>query len=157
MRVLAIDPATACGWAVFEDGKPVAGGVWKLAPKKNRGGGVRFLQLEIELRRILASEPLDMVFYELVRGHTGTYAAQIYGGLVATITKACEAYVVPYAGVPVHLVKKAATGRAGADKDEIVAAARKRWPTINIRDHNHADALWCGAAGLSDVGEAVAP
>lgn len=71
MRVLAIDPATACGWAVFEDGKPVAGGVWDLAPKRHEGGGMRFIRLSASLRQVFAGQPLDMVFYELARGHEG--------------------------------------------------------------------------------------
>lgn len=156
MRVLAIDPATACGWAVFEDGKPVAGGVWDLAPKRHEGGGMRFIRLSASLRQVFAGQPLDMVFYELVRGHKGTDAAQIYGGIVATVTRACEEAKVPYAGVPVATIKRTATGNGNADKTAMVAAASRRWPEVKIEDDNHADALWCGVAGLVEVGEAVA-
>jgi len=156
MRVLALDPATAFGWAVFEDGVPTASGVWDLSPKRHEGGGMRFVRLSGSLRQIFAGGPIDMVFYELVRGHKGTDAAQIYGGLVATITRACEEAKVPYAGVPVATVKRTATGSGNADKTAMVNAAIARWPTIKIEDDNHADALWCGVAGLQEVGEAVA-
>lgn len=157
MRILAIDPATRCGWAIFDNGAPVASGVWRLDPKRHEGGGMRYVRLSVSLRQAFESGPLDLVFYEEVRGHKGTDAAHIYGGLVAVITRACEAACVPYAAIPVGTIKKLATGNGNADKDAMVAAAAKRWPSIKLEDDNHADALWCGVAGLIEVDERVAP
>ena len=85
---------------------------------------------------------LGRVYFEEVRGHKGTDAAQIYGGLVAIITEFCEANRIPYAGIPVGTVKKHATGKGNSGKDLMIQAARERWPGQEIEDDNQADALW---------------
>lgn len=153
MKILAIDPGTRCGWALFVNGAPIASGVWNLAPRRHEGGGMRFVRLASSLRALLADAPPSTVFYEEVRRHAGTDAAHIYGGIVATIARECEERGIAYSGIPVGTIKKLATGKGNADKDAMVAAAARRWPSIEIEDDNHADALWCGVAGLHEIGE----
>jgi hypothetical protein len=49
---------------------------------------------------------------------------------------------IQYQGVPVGTVKKHATGKGNSNKDAMVEAARSKWPDIDIKDDNQADALW---------------
>ena len=58
---------------------------------------------------------------------------------MATLTAWCEHHQIPYGGVPVGTIKKHATGKGNASKDEMVAAMRVLGH--NPTDDNEADAL----------------
>jgi len=135
MKILAIDPGTHCGYAL----SPFESGVWDLSVGRHEGGGMRFVKLRNYL--IKACEGVDLVTYEEVRGHRGTDAAQVYGGIVAILQEHCELKEIPYLGVPVGTIKKFATGKGNSNKDAMLAAARKRWPEVDILDDDQADAL----------------
>jgi Holliday junction resolvasome RuvABC endonuclease subunit len=77
--------------------------------------------------------------FEEVRAHRGTAAAHTYGAFLGQLTAWCELHQVPYQGVPVGTIKKHATGRGNAGKDEVIAAMRAKgfYPA----DDNEADAL----------------
>ena len=137
MRILAIDPGTKCGWALDDNGVVVSG-VWNLAQRRYQGGGMRFVLLAQNLRDI---GKVDRVYFEEVRRHMGVDAAHIYGGIVAVITGRCERQGTPYCGIPVGTIKKLATGKGNAGKDEMVEAARRLYPDQNVIDDNQADAL----------------
>ena len=136
MKILAIDPGTKCGFALG----PYESGVWNLSPGRHEGGGMRFLRLRAYLAE--AAKDVNLVVYEEVRRHLGTDAAHIYGGIVAIISEHCEEYSIPYKGVPVGTIKKSATGKGNANKEAMLAAAREKWPEVNIVDDNQADALF---------------
>ncbi len=74
-----------------------------------------------------------------MRRHVSTDAAHAYGGFLATLTAWCEHHQIPYQGVPVGTIKKHATGKGNASKEEMVASARVRGHTPV--DDNEADAL----------------
>jgi Holliday junction resolvasome RuvABC endonuclease subunit len=82
---------------------------------------------------------LDALVFEEVRRHAGVDAAHAYGGFLATLTAWCEHHQIPYQGVPVGTIKKHATGRGNASKDEMVAAMQ----ALGFRpaDDDEADAL----------------
>ena len=136
LKILGIDPGTKCGYAksLFESG------VWDLSVGRHEGGGMRFVKLRNYLAK--ACEGVALVVYEEVRGHKGTDAAQVYGGIVAIISEHCEFKDIPYQGVPVGSIKKFATGKGNSNKEVMLAAARERWPEVNIVDDNQADALF---------------
>jgi len=136
MKILAIDPGTHCGYAL----SPFESGVWNLSVGRHEGGGMRFVKLRNCLIRVCAG--VDLVIYEEVRRHLGTDAAHIYGGIVAIIQEHCELKEIPYQGVPVGTIKKFATGKGNSNKEAMLAAARDRWPEVDIVDDNQADALW---------------
>lgn len=152
-RILGIDPGTACGWAMWERGSIVAAGTWDLSSRRFEGGGMRFLRLEQLLLQALPG--VNLVAFEEVRRHMGVDAAHIYGGIIATIQRVCEARTpkVPYLGVPVATAKKLATGKGNAKKDAMVAAANARWGlSLTERDDNEADARWIAEAAAADYG-----
>lgn len=55
------------------------------------------------------------------------------------LTAWCEQHNIPYQGVPVGTIKKNATGKGNAGKQEMIAAAIKRGHAPG--DDNEADAL----------------
>lgn len=154
MRILAIDPGTACGWAVRHSAQTVDSGVWDLTAKRHEGGGMRFLRCRHAFREALLAFRPDVVAYEEVRRHMGVDAAHVYGGIIAIIASECEAQSppIPYRGVPVGTVKKHATGKGNADKDAMIAAARKRWVGFNPKDDNEADARWIAETAAQELG-----
>lgn len=146
MRILALDLGTHCGWAL----SPHESGVWNLAPRRFEGSGMRFVTFRQHLRKIL--EGVNLVYFEEVRKHMGVDAAHVYGGLMAVLTEECEVRKIPYQGIPVGTIKRAATGKGNAPKDVMVAAAKQKWPELVIIDDNHADALhlWDHARSLNE-------
>lgn len=162
--ILGIDPGTFCGWGVISpSGARVASGCWNLSVGRHEGGGMRFLRLRGHLAEVLdvmrkAGTPVVAIGYEEVRRHAGTDAAHIYGGVLATLQALCEERTLPYRGVPVGTVKKAATGKGNADKPMMVRAANERFGlellvrTVDKKgvltdvtdDDDEADALFVG-------------
>lgn len=138
MSVLAIDLGTNTGWALRSGGAHISDTL-NLKGGRFEGGGMRFLRFKSWLAETHARIPLKAVFYEEVRAHKGTDAAHIYGGLQAVLTTFCEEHNIPYEGVPVATIKKAATGKGNAGKPQMIAAVRKLG--FNPVDDNEADAL----------------
>ena len=154
-RILAIDPGTACGWAVRHSEKDYDSGVWDLRPHRHEGGGMRFLRARKLFREAVALFKPGIVVYEEVRMHMGVDAAHIYGGIVAVITSECEAHEppIPYRGMHFAQVKKLATGKGNAKKDAMIAAAQARWPGHEFEDDNEADARWIAETAALELQE----
>lgn len=150
--ILALDPGTKCGWAVANAKDVQISGVWDLAPHRHEGGGMRFMRLRNYLAEILRPCLIEAAYYEEVAAHKGTAAAQIYGGIVATLQTICEERRIPYAGIPVGTIKRTATGKGNANKDAMMAAAASRWPDWVCVDDNEADARWIAVTALDSQG-----
>ena len=138
--ILALDLGTRTGWAVLPRSGRIASGVTEFRPGRFQGAGMAFLRFEKFLADLdRDAGPFDAVVFEEVRAHAGTLAAQVYGGFLAHLTAWCERQAVPYLGVPVATIKRHATGKGNASKDEVIAAMRKR--SFAPGDDNEADAL----------------
>lgn len=137
MTLLALDLGTRTGWAM--SGDPVTHGYADFRPGRFDGGGMRYLRFARWLNDLHASRPISEVAYEEVRRHIGTDAAHVYGGLMAHLQSWCETVGVPYQGVPVGTIKRAATGKGNADKAAMVAAVNARG--YAVKDDNEADAI----------------
>jgi len=148
IRIVGIDPGTRCGFALLEGDRVIASGEWDLTPRRYESSGMRFVKFERSLGEMFDilnrhNKTKTVVAYEEVRRHMGTDAAHIYGGLVAIIQAMCiKLDALEYLGIPVGTVKKQATGKGNASKEDMIAAARKHWPHLPISSENQADALW---------------
>lgn len=144
MNILALDLGTTTGWATAMISTGCIGTNCGTVTFKNgrfEGGGMRFLRFRKWLGEVLVDldGKIDAVYFEEVRRHQGVDAAHVYGGLMATLTAWCEQHQIPYQGVPVGTIKKHATGKGNASKDQMIAAAIARGFTP--KDDNEADAL----------------
>ncbi|HEX7636328.1 MAG TPA: hypothetical protein VF427_13760 [Noviherbaspirillum sp.] len=140
LTILALDLGTTTGWAVRARTSGITSGTQSFQPQRFEGGGMRFLRFKRWLSDIKQSvDGIDLVHFEEVRRHAGVDAAHAYGGFMAHLTAWCEHHNIPYQGVPVGTIKKHATGKGNAGKDDMIAAMVKRGfaPT----DDNEADAL----------------
>ncbi|MBL8419793.1 MAG: hypothetical protein JNK92_04075 [Dechloromonas sp.] len=138
--ILALDLGTHTGWAIHQLDGTITSGTEHFTPKRFEGGGMRYLRFKRWLNEILSSsQHINTVFFEEVRRHAGVDAAHAYGGFMGHLTAWCEQHNIPYQGVPVGTIKKHATGKGNAGKDEMIAAAIKRSHAPG--DDNEADAL----------------
>ena len=164
--VIGLDPATACGWAVLRaaTGERVASGTWDCSLRKGEGPDMRYVRLRALLEELLVaySDPPNagpsVIAYELVERHVrvvpgkppvpNTYAAQTYGGILATILCLLgEMGLHRYVGIPVGTVKKAATGKGRASKEVMQKMARGRF-NLGVVEEDEADALFVAVAAL---------
>ena len=138
MITLALDLGTNCGFARSGPGFAIESGVWRLKTSKYDREGERYVRFRKQLVPLLRLT--DRVVSEHVERHSSNGAAHVYGGLRAILLLECELRRIPVRWIKIHDLKRHATGRANADKDEMVWAARNRgWrPT----SHDEADALW---------------
>ena len=138
--LLALDLGTTTGWALRGSDGHITSGSESFRPQRFEGGGMRFLRFKRWLTEIKQScGGIDALHFEEVRRHAGVDAAHAYGGFLATLTAWCEHHQIPYQGVPVGTIKKHATGKGNANKDEMIASARAHG--FLPADDNEADAL----------------
>jgi Holliday junction resolvasome RuvABC endonuclease subunit len=138
--ILALDLGQKTGWAVRNADGAIASGTVEFKPGRFEGGGMIFLRFKAWLEELdETAGGVTAVYFEEVRAHRGTLAAQVHGGFLAHLTARCEFHRIPYRGVPVATIKKHITGRGNADKDTVIAAVR----ALGFRpaDDNEADAL----------------
>ena len=156
MKYLAIDLGSKTGWAISADRVVAESGTIAFTNDRWQGGGMRFLRFKHWLNELRDGEgKIDAIFVEEVRRHLGVDAAHSYGGFLAILTAWCEHHQIPYQGVPVGTIKKHATGKGNASKDEMIAAMRALGH--GVTDDNEADALailqW--AIAQNDAGDAL--
>lgn len=138
--ILALDLGTHTGWALHQLDITITSGTEHFKTQRFEGGGMRFLRFKRWLAELLTtSGHINAVYFEEVRRHAGVDAAHVYGGFMGHLTAWCEHHNIPYQGVPVGTIKKHATGKGNAGKDEMIASVQLRGHAPC--DDNEADAL----------------
>ena len=138
--ILALDLGTTTGWALRGSDGHITSGSESFRPQRFEGGGMRYLRFRRWISEVQESvSEIQFLYFEEVRRHVGVDAAHAYGGFLATLTAWCEHHQIPYQGVPVGTIKKHATGKGNASKDEMVGSIRARGH--QPVDDNEADAL----------------
>ena len=138
--ILSLDLGTTTGWALRGSDGHITSGSESFRPQRFEGGGMRYLRFKRWLTDIKqCNASIDQVVFEEVRRHAGVDAAHAYGGFMGQLTAWCEHHQIPYQGIPVGTIKKHATGKGNASKDEMVAAVRARGHSP--ADDNEADAI----------------
>jgi Holliday junction resolvasome RuvABC endonuclease subunit len=139
-HIFALDLGTQTGWALIGANGSVTSGSQSFKPQRFEGGGMRFLRFKRWLTEMKQCTPsIGLVVFEEVRRHAGVDAAHAYGVFMGQLTAWCEHHQIPYQGVPVGTIKKHATGRGNASKDEMIDAIRSKGHQPD--DDNEADAI----------------
>ena len=139
-NIICLDLGTTTGWATQTSSGRVLSGTISFKPQRFEGGGMRYLRFEKWLNEILiVLGTIDAVYFEEVRRHLGVDAAHAYGGFMAALTSWCERNKIPYSGVPVGTIKKHATGKGNAGKNDMIDAVRAKGHSPE--DDNEADAI----------------
>lgn len=138
MRILALDLSlTETGWVA----KPQTG---VLRPPRSHGSGTRrlawFRDQVIEACRFYRPDlaVIEGYAYGMARGASQSHSLGELGGVVRLVLHDLH---IPVAVVAPATLKKYATGRGNARKEEVLVAAVKRLG-YQEANHNVADALW---------------
>jgi Holliday junction resolvasome RuvABC endonuclease subunit len=138
MASLYVDIGTYTGWAILSNNE-IYSGVEKLSTNKKNKPGLKYLKFKNWLDKVYENYKIDKVFYEEVIGHKGVYAAHVYGGLVSHLMSWAEDKNIPYVGVHVAKIKKYATCKGNANKEEMIKYVNSKG--FNVIDNNEADAI----------------
>lgn len=140
IRIFAVDPANVLGYA---DTLGFSGTV-DFRPKRNESKGLRLLKIRRWLdERHGEVTPIELLVFEEVRCSRNIQAMINQGEIQGVIIAWCEERGVEYKGYTSSQIKKHATGKGNAPKEQMVAAAEEYFDDLTIVDDNHADALWC--------------
>jgi Holliday junction resolvasome RuvABC endonuclease subunit len=134
--ILALDFATRTGWAIRHPDGKITSGTVSFSQGRFEGGGMRYLNFRKWLEQ---RGKIDAVYFEAVYFHTGANDAQVYGGFMAALTMWCEEHKIPYDGIAWGTIKKFATGKGNASKQEVIEAVKKLGH--KPKDDNESDAL----------------
>nr|CRH06598.1 Putative bacteriophage-related protein [Candidatus Magnetococcus massalia] len=137
--ILALDLGSQMGWALQRPDGEISSGSISFKPGRFEGGGMGWVRFADWLDQMHFSHTINQISFELVRGHTGTLASQVYGGFLAYLTGWAEKNGVPYQGIPVGTIKKFATGKGNASKAQVIHAMKRLGH--DPEDDNAADAL----------------
>ena len=134
MKILALDIATVCGFRT-----ETASGVWNFN-KQKRGDsyGMRLIRFKSSIKEILDLEEIDVVVYERPAGMFKSsiiVASEMIGVLIAL----CEERQIQYTAYSATEIKKFATGKGNAKKEDMIKAAIALG--FNPADDNEADAI----------------
>jgi Holliday junction resolvasome RuvABC endonuclease subunit len=137
--IISLDLGTTTGWALLKD-KEIRSGKVYFGQQHFDSNDCKFTRFRRWLVNLKATHgEIDHIVYEAVRRHAGTIAGQTYGGFMATLQMFGDHHNIPYEGVPVGIIKKFATGKGNASKEDIIRAMKGRGH--EPIDHNEADAL----------------
>jgi Holliday junction resolvasome RuvABC endonuclease subunit len=136
--LLALDLGLKTGWACGVPGAVVSG-VTDMKESRFESHGVRFVNFLLFLTKLHTAMDIKEVVYEEVRRHRGTDAAHAYGGFLSQLQTWCLGHGIPYRSRTVQEVKKSATGKGNASKEDVMAAMSKLGH--KFKDDNEADAL----------------
>jgi Holliday junction resolvasome RuvABC endonuclease subunit len=145
VKILALDVATHCGWAISN----TIYGVWDLTPKRDESMGMRLIRFRAKLNEIVASEKIDLIVFERPAGfHKGAIIVQ--SELQGILKAFCEDNKINYRAYSASEIKKFATGKGNANKDKMKEAAAKKY-NYPGDDDNEADALHLLNLAIGDL------
>ena len=147
--IVGLDLGTHTGWALDDD----AAGTWDLSPRRHESSGMRLIKLRSSLTDLANAQHIDLLAYEEVL-HLKGVAEVVFGELMGVVKVLCHDMAIEYVGISVGTVKKLATSRGNANKAEMMAATRARWPNFRGTE-DEADARWVRETAIKNYGAGV--
>lgn len=133
--ILAIDPATHCGWAINKD----VYGVWNLGTRKDESWGMKLVRMKAKLQEIHTAYKFNVIVYERPGGRN-TQAIITQSKIIGVIETFCQEKDIDYRAYSSTEIKKFATGKGNCGKDQMIIAAKNKLGYPG-EDDNEADAL----------------
>lgn len=141
MKVLALDLATTTGFALLANGIVTHGAQAFPRIHDQEHPGLRYLRFQRWLRDRIGEDKPKAIVVESA-GHFRSLPAQsICVGFRGILLSTSSYYDIPLHEVTNSRLKKWATGKGRADKEEMLKAARRRWPLERFKDDNACDAF----------------
>lgn len=133
MNILSLDIATKTGWKT-----ETASGVWNLKPNRGESEGMRVVRFKSKVREIIELEGIELVSYERPAGmHKASI--MVASEMVGVLKDLCIEKGIELACYSASEIKKFATGKGNANKEQMVLFAQKLG--FNPSDDNEADAI----------------
>lgn len=110
---------------------------------------------DIKTRVLDCTRGADLVVVETLSMGSQTGQHLTRAGLWHLVMEAVDAADIPWAGVTPTAVKKYATGKGNAGKDEVLLAVARRFPDWEVTGNDEADALVLMAMGADYLGRPV--
>ena len=126
MTFLSVDPATHTGWGIHHWLTGVQSGVQDFTGPKHEPVGLKLHRFRLWFESQLQATDISVVIFE--EPHHRGQSTNILLGMTAHIKELCASHDIPHVPIRSMTLKKFATGKGHADKDEMVAAAIERFP-----------------------------
>lgn len=134
MKILALDVATKTGWCHAEES-----GTWDLSPKRDESKGMRLVKFKAKVYDVINGEGIDLVVFERTAGaHKNALIVQ--AELHGVLKELCETLEVDYRAYSAGEIKKFATGKGNATKQQMIQACIDNYNYTPITD-DEADAI----------------
>lgn len=135
MKILALDPAEICGWAIDKN----LYGIWNLKIKRDESSGMKLVKFKAKINEICNLMNIELIVFERPGGRFKNDIIS-HAKFQAIIEDYCLSNNIQYKGYSSKEIKKFASGKGNANKNEMVEAAKKKF-NYEGEDHNEADAI----------------
>ena len=143
MNILALDIATNTGWKTA-----TSSGTWNLKPNRGESEGMRVVRFKSKVRELIGLEGITLISYERPAGmHKASI--MVASEMVGVLKDLCIELGIELACYSATEIKKFATGKGNANKDQMIAAARGGG--YDPKDDNEADAIHLFNLTTSDL------
>jgi Holliday junction resolvasome RuvABC endonuclease subunit len=147
MKIIALDIAQKCGFAIGLDGELVASGFEDFTPKRGDSLGMRWIVFRQKFGELCDEQRPDLVVFEqaFIGAMRSKHVAEWALGFRALVQEECDRRGIEYREVHNTQVKLHATGLGNADKLAMQAAACAKWPAYDPskdKGADEADACW---------------
>lgn len=152
--VIALDLAQKTGFAIGHDGALVAAGTEDFTPKRGDSLGLRWMLFRRKFGELLDEQRPDLVVWEqaFLGQMKSKYVAEWALGFRALAQEECDRRGIAYREIHNTQIKLFATGKGNATKEEMQAAASRKWPQYDAKGDkgaNEADAAHLLAYSLA--------
>lgn len=140
MRILALDIGTTIGWAC-KDGDRLTSGIWDLSGRTSIHKGYRYVSLwnKLESFKQIRGVP-DFLVYERPGNLFGN-ARKVLPAIQGIIELWALLNEVDVSDCGLSEVKKHAC-KGNAKKEDMMKAAKIKWPSKVFQTHDECDAFW---------------
>lgn len=155
MNLYGLDLSLSATGIAFTDGKTAH--AWT-QPASSKHGLERLIDLAdaILMNLTCNDHPATIVAMEGPSLHSSGAFQHDRAGLWWMVRERLHRAQIWVAVVPPASLKKFATGKGNASKMNMLAAAIRRFPNVDVQNDNEADALWLAAAASQHYGRPLA-
>ena len=141
---------TRTGACLWEDRTPTRVVSWEFTTAHDVGALLAAFRHKLATAIGVSPDSVDWVAFEDVRP-INKHHSELHFGMVGLLAEVCFRRDTPLLRATSSAVKKALAGTGVATKDAMVASARERFPHLNVRDHDQADAVGVGLVAISMI------
>ena len=142
MNILALDIALRLGWAHSDGTSGVEDFNYQ---RRGDSHGMRLVYFRTWLKKILQEHPTALVVYEQAADHKSNAATHVSHSMIGVVEEELSCVGIELTSrsnstIKAH-AKKLGEVKGKMNKPRMEQVAENRWPSVELIDDNHADAL----------------